>query len=158
VPENQEKKKGRFSGNRFSRRTFLKRTGGATAATMLAMHGMKVEVLAQGTSTQKNTLHWFFSKFVAQHTVFSATDKNDAIVQALTQPLPDPQVWVMDGVLHTPVKVSLAPSPWNSDDPKGSVNDANYNGTLGVWEVTITWKKYNWAITEGYISPPPALP
>jgi hypothetical protein len=33
-----------------TRREFLKRSGGATAATMLALHGMKVEILAQGGS------------------------------------------------------------------------------------------------------------
>jgi len=40
-------------GNTFTRRRFLKRAGGATAATMLALHGMRVEVLAQSGSAWK---------------------------------------------------------------------------------------------------------
>jgi hypothetical protein len=39
------------NGSIFTRRTFLRRSGGASAATMLALHGMKVEILAQGGST-----------------------------------------------------------------------------------------------------------
>ena len=42
------KKNGDFWNNPITRRKFLKNTGGATAATVLALSGMKVEVLGQG--------------------------------------------------------------------------------------------------------------
>ena len=42
------KENGDFWNNPITRRRFLKKTGGATAATMLALHGMKVEVMAAG--------------------------------------------------------------------------------------------------------------
>lgn len=45
------KENGEFWNNPITRRRFLKRTGGATAATMLALHGMKVEVVALGSTS-----------------------------------------------------------------------------------------------------------
>lgn len=146
--ENGGQENAPFISNPITRRRFLKRTGGATAATALALHGLNQSIHAQIAYFTKVTENsWTMQEYI----IFGASSAEDAIGQAIAEGRQPTTGWVPSlGFPQEKPHGGPATNGWQGVefDTNADSSFAEYNEEYGVWEVQLMHTRKRWAVFQ----------